>query len=44
MREDIPGRANVEDTPELEACYADLAHLDTGALWTVANAIEPWEP
>jgi gentisate 1,2-dioxygenase len=44
MRENIEGRANVEDTPELEAYYADLARLDTGALWKVANAIEPWEP
>ena len=44
MREPTPGRANVEDTPELESYYADLACLDTAALWTVANTIEPWEP
>jgi gentisate 1,2-dioxygenase len=44
MREDIPGRANVEDTPELAAYYGELERLDAGALWTVANTIEPWEP
>lgn len=44
MREDVVGRANVEDTPELEAYYQDLAKFDAGALWTVANKIEPWAP
>jgi gentisate 1,2-dioxygenase len=43
-REDAIGRANVEDTPELLAYYADLAKLEAGALWTVANKIEPWQP
>ena len=43
-REDVAGRANVEDTPELLAYYDDLDRLGTGALWTVANRIEPWEP
>ena len=43
-REDVVGRANVEDTAELLAYYDDLAKFDTGALWTVANKIEPWEP
>lgn len=43
-REDIAGRANVADTPELVAYYQRLAQLGTGALWTVANKIEPWEP
>jgi gentisate 1,2-dioxygenase len=43
-REDVPGRANVEDTPELVAFYRDLEQLDAGALWTVANKIEPWQP
>jgi gentisate 1,2-dioxygenase len=43
-REDVPGRANVEDTPELLAYYRQLESLDAGALWTVANKIEPWEP
>jgi len=43
-REDVAGRANVEDTPELVAYYEELAENDTAALWTVANKIEPWEP
>lgn len=43
-REDVVGRANVEDTPELLAYYGELDRLDVGALWTVANKIEPWEP
>lgn len=43
-REDVIGRANVEDTPELLSYYDDLDGLDAGALWTVANKIEPWEP
>lgn len=43
-REDLAGRANVEDTPELLAYYDELDGLNAGALWTVANKIEPWEP
>jgi gentisate 1,2-dioxygenase len=43
-REDVAGRANVEDTPELLAYYDELGRLETGALWTVANKIEPWQP
>lgn len=43
-REDVVGRANVEDTPELLAYYDDLNRFGAGALWTVANKIEPWEP
>ena len=43
-REDVVGRANVEDTPELLAYYSDLERLETGALWTIANKIEPWFP
>ncbi|MGV6876188.1 cupin domain-containing protein [Pseudochelatococcus sp. B33] len=43
-REDIAGRANVEDTPELLAYYEELEQLEAGALWTVANKIEPWQP
>jgi gentisate 1,2-dioxygenase len=43
-REDIAGRANVEDTPELLAYYDQLDRLEAGALWTVANKIEPWQP
>lgn len=44
MRENIVGRANVEDTPELETYYRELEKYKTGALWTVANKIEPWAP
>src|SRR5258708_12201555 len=44
MREDVVGRANVEDTPELKAYYKDLEKYEAGALWTVANKIEPWAP
>ena len=43
-REDVAGRANVEDTPELLAYYEQLEGLEAGALWTVANKIEPWQP
>jgi gentisate 1,2-dioxygenase len=44
MRENVIGRANVEDTPELVAYYKDLEKYQAGALWTVANKIEPWQP
>ncbi|MEQ8442933.1 MAG: cupin domain-containing protein [Alphaproteobacteria bacterium] len=43
-REDVAGRANVADTPELDAYYDDLEKHSAAALWTVANKIEPWEP
>jgi gentisate 1,2-dioxygenase len=43
-RENVVGRANVEDTPELEAYYASLEGEALGALWNVANDIEPWYP
>ena len=43
-REEVVGRANVADTPELVAYYRRLQTLGTGALWTVANKLEPWEP
>ena len=43
-REDVAGRANVEDTPELDAYYNELEKFDAAALWTVANKIEPWQP
>ncbi|MEM8685699.1 MAG: cupin domain-containing protein [Pseudomonadota bacterium] len=43
-RDSQVGRAIVEDDVELESYYDDLAGLETGALWTVANDIEPWEP
>ncbi|MGZ5184179.1 MAG: cupin domain-containing protein [Caldimonas sp.] len=43
-RESVAGRADVADTPELLSYYAELEKLETGALWTVANKIEPWQP
>jgi len=43
-REPVAGRADVQDSPELLAYYAELEQLKTGALWTVANKIEPWQP
>ena len=43
-REDVIGRANVADTEELIAFYDDIERHHAGALWTVANKIEPWEP
>lgn len=43
-RENVVGRANVEDTPALEAYYRELEARECGALWNVANEIEPWFP
>ena len=43
-RENLLGRANVDHTPELEAYYAALEGEALGALWNVANEIEPWHP
>ncbi|GAA5090498.1 MAG: cupin domain-containing protein [Alcaligenaceae bacterium] len=43
-KEDVAGRANVSDTPELVQYYKDLEKFEAGALWNVANKIEPWEP
>ncbi|MEZ2720077.1 cupin domain-containing protein [Paenalcaligenes hominis] len=43
-KEDVIGRANVTDTPELVQYYKDLEQFEAGALWNVANKIEPWEP
>jgi gentisate 1,2-dioxygenase len=43
-RENVIGRANVEETPELEAYYQSLEGESLGALWEVANEIEPWYP
>ena len=43
-RENVIGRADVEDTPALEAYYRELAAKELGALWNVANEIEPWFP
>lgn len=42
--DDMLGRARVRDTADLEAYYAKLAALEAGALWTIANKIEPWYP
>ena len=42
--DDVYGRARVQDSPELIAYYKELETLGAGALWTVANDIEPWEP
>jgi gentisate 1,2-dioxygenase len=44
MNDDVRGRAQVEDTPELLAYYAELEQRNAGGLWTVANDIEPWFP
>src|SRR5690348_17008505 len=43
-RDEQFGRANVRDDAALESYYGELDRQDTGALWTVANEIEPWEP
>lgn len=43
-RESTPGRADVADSPDLLAYYAELERFEAGALWTVANKIEPWQP
>jgi len=43
-REDVLGRANVTDTEALIDYYKDLEQHNAGALWTVANKIEPWQP
>ena len=40
-RENIVGRANVEDTPEPDSYYRELEERGLGALWNVANEIEP---
>ena len=42
--EEVAGRARVHDNAELEDFYARLEKVGTGALWTVANEIEPWYP
>jgi gentisate 1,2-dioxygenase len=43
-RENVAGRADVQDSPQLLAYYDELERLDAGALWTIANKIEPWQP
>ncbi|MGQ4598110.1 cupin domain-containing protein [Nocardia sp. R6R-6] len=42
--DDVLGRARVRDTAELRAYYKRLEELEAGALWTIANKIEPWYP
>jgi gentisate 1,2-dioxygenase len=42
--DNVLGRARVRDTDELETYYRSLDPLNAGALWTVANKIEPWFP
>ena len=44
LSDDVLGRARVRDTAELEAYYRRLEDLEAGALWTIANKIEPWYP
>lgn len=44
MKEYVAGRAHVDDTPELQRWYGEIEDRHMGALWTVANAIEPWFP
>lgn len=44
FRDDILGRARVDNNETLLAFYDELAKFGTGALWEVANDIEPWEP
>ena len=39
--DDVYGRARVQDSEELKAYYKELEKLGAGALWTVANDIEP---
>ena len=39
-----PGAPTSPTRPELKSYYAELAKLEAGALWTVANDIEPWFP
>ena len=44
LSDDVLGRARVHDTAELEAYYRRLEDLEAGALWKIANKIEPWYP
>lgn len=44
QKDDRLGRARVKDNDALNAYYEDLEKFHAGALWTVANKIEPWEP
>jgi gentisate 1,2-dioxygenase len=42
--DDVLGRARVTENDELKAYYEKLGKYGAGALWTVANEIEPWYP
>ncbi|WP_109523355.1 cupin domain-containing protein [Nocardia aurea] len=44
LSDDVLGRARVTDNDELRDYYEELAAYEAGALWTVANKIEPWFP
>ncbi len=44
MDDSAIGRARVADNENLAAYYKKLESFGTGALWTVANEIEPWYP
>ncbi|MGO4382826.1 cupin domain-containing protein [Specibacter sp. RAF43] len=42
--DDVLGRARVASDTALDEYYQVLKKADAGALWTVANDIEPWYP
>lgn len=44
LSDDVLGRARVQESEALTEYYGRLETLQTGALWTVANKIEPWFP
>lgn len=44
MDDSALGRARVADSERLDAYYKKLESFGAGALWTVANEIEPWYP
>lgn len=44
VRDQQLGRSQVAADEALQSYYHDLDRYETGALWEVANAIEPWEP
>lgn len=44
LSDDQIGRARVRETDELQRFYDSLTEHEAGALWTVANDIEPWFP
>ena len=44
MDDSALGRARVADSESLDAYYKKLESFGAGALWTVANEIEPWYP